>query len=179
MKSSGLFFYNLLGHYIVFNLASTFVSVSAPSLFGHWIAPHIWLYFAAYFALYRPIKLGLPLMYVVSFFTAAWTSAPLATLAASTLILYAFLYTLKVRIFWDGVSFYWLSVAVSAIAWPFLSFFLSFAFEIKTMGGLSLIDLLFRSLITVIAAPPFFFVLKWIDRKTEPQNDFSQVRINL
>lgn len=165
------FLLSILIHSFSFVLLSAFIMVSSPYFFGLWAAPQLFVGFLAFYAIYRDFGLGIFFTYALGIWMASVSSTNPFFLWTLLLFLFVLIKVFRDRIYWEGLSYFFLVSTGVCLSWPFFLFFFSMLFEPSPMGGISFLESLFRSLITLPFLPLIYALLKSFDHWMQISNE--------
>lgn len=147
-----------------------------PALFGHIQSPQLWIPWVIFLALYRPYSEALLMSYFFGLIMLGFTSLSLKMVWPNLLILVSVTSFTRNKLFWPGLRYFVIAVALSCILWNFTLMSMSLLFESPSAPAV-IIERTLEFLLTVLASPFIYILMTWLDR-LRPQ-EFSKANAPL
>lgn len=135
-------------------------------VFGFLPPPYLWIPILCYWAITRHWVRGLIMSYLLSLVLQTFTSISLEMIFFSVISLYVIMYLLRDRLLWRGHVYFSFSCFIATLLHPILVFVFSHIVDIQPVREFHFFGWILSSLLTALAAFPFYTFLLWLDRIT-------------
>ncbi len=132
-------------------------------------APHLWIPFLVYFAIYRQRLESILGIYGIAAALSSFSAAPFGLLLVACLLIYFAVDTFKQRIFWGGVGFFSMVIGAVSFGLPFVMLAMSWIFDKNAIRNFPLINPIISALLTILSSFPLYGIFSKIDRLTSKE----------
>lgn len=155
----------------LFALAALMLGTLQTSLwfqiFGHFPAPALWIPCLIYIALFRSTFETVVFAYIIGFTLSTLTAMPEGVLMIVCVALALVTQLFKQRIYWSASSYFMMTCGLASILFHLVHWAVSYVVGDHPMTSPQVSDWLIEALLTPLAAPMIFPLLRWFDRITQ------------
>jgi len=150
-------------------VACGFQSSMWYQFFGYTPAPQLWISILVYWTLNRKLWEGSVMLYLIAFIVSSQSAVPFSILLTSCVGLFVIGLTIKQRVYWPGPQYFMMMSAFFSFVFPLFHYFVSFLVEDNAISSFYFFRWVATWILTGLFSFPFFFVLEWVDKKTQKE----------
>lgn len=173
MKKKFLIATNLFTILLTVIFLTTIQSTVWLLFFGSNPSPFLALPVIIYVSLYRDFSEALPVVYLLTFAISSTSAAPSGLIMGLGGLLFFFVFLLKQRIFWHGITYFILSTLIGVVVFQLGYLILSLSFEINPITLPEWLTWLAQILYAPLFAPFIFRFLSWVDLLTQKDSTYE------